>query len=195
MTDKIEVEQAKDLKSQRRIQVANIVLQYVVALAVVGTVAYSCWTLTHVALKDNNNNAFLMILGSALSWMGVLLAFCFPNSIGAQKTQETMHNTLMQLLPKATLPLPAQPIDVTASLEKEEPKHAQSQGRTTGTPVPPEGHGVIDRPSTVDSGHMGEEPAVADPVPTTTSTGTPATTSVDFTDDVDYAPTEAPPAR
>jgi hypothetical protein len=181
-SDTATLEELRDIRSRRRREVANLVLQYFVALGVLGTVAYCLYMLTHVVLKDNNNNAFLMILGSSLSWMGVLLSFCFPSSIGSQKSQEAMHQMLMQFTQKVPPPTGAA-LEAAKELKSEEDAiHAQptsASGQTGEGQVGPSGSGA----------------RAPEPLGVPTDLGDPATSTGadlgDSSNDVDYAPTRA----
>lgn len=74
--------------------VANVVLLINIALL---------YIVTQVTIPVENDAAFNIFLGNALGWMGALLAFGFPNSIGSQKQQET----IQRLVEKTPPPTPA----------------------------------------------------------------------------------------
>ncbi len=70
---------------------ANTTLQFIVAIAIIVFVGYCLWSLTHMALVDKNNSAFLIILGAVLGWGGALISFSFPGNIGGAKDKDTIN--------------------------------------------------------------------------------------------------------
>lgn len=64
---------------------ANLILQLLVAVALVGALFVSIW---QVAL--GNLKADSAVVGSIFTMFIVLVNFCFPNSIGAQQAQDTI---------------------------------------------------------------------------------------------------------
>lgn len=91
-TPKIEAEgDTKMTEKNKATDSANTVLQFIVAIAIIGAVYYCLWSLTHFELKDKNNSAFLLILGVILGWGGALVTFSFPGNIGGAKDKDTIN--------------------------------------------------------------------------------------------------------
>lgn len=78
------------LKTEAQKDSANFVLQMIVAVVILVLAVTTLVVMVafHGQVKDNTN--FSMWLGAVIGWIGILLAFCFPNSIGAQKDKDTI---------------------------------------------------------------------------------------------------------
>lgn len=78
------------IKTEAQRDSANFFLQ----LGVAGTILLLLMaTLVCMVLFNdelNNNTNFSMWLGAVIGWGGILLNFCFPNSIGSQKQADTI---------------------------------------------------------------------------------------------------------
>lgn len=153
------------LNTQAQKDTANFALQMLVACALVAALFYSIWQVAMGGLKADS-----AVVGSIFTMFIVLVNFCFPNSIGSQKAQDTI-NTLATAA--------SAPMTTTTTVETgKDAQHAQL------TSPPETGNGQA-----VDLGGT----STPEPTPTissATATGTPSSTD----DDTDYAPSEARPA-
>lgn len=78
------------LRTEAQKDTANFFLQAFVATAVVLMTAVCLWVIATFDLKERNFSALQLFLGAALAWMGGLMSFCFPSSIGAARDKETI---------------------------------------------------------------------------------------------------------
>lgn len=135
---------------------ANAVLQFGCAGALILLVFYCVWNVANGTLKADS-----AVVGSAFTLFVVFVNFCFPNSIGAQKQQDTI-NTLANA---NAAPLTTTQTTTTERTPYDGPQSTGADALTTGGVAGDSGRGTSDGGGVVQPAgdtNAGTRPSVAD---------------------------------